>query len=167
DKKESAPETVHVTWKPTAFENEAGETVIEGDWSFEFSLSRIDGDVQLVNEAVSKEGVTLRLQSIERTDISTVLQFEQTIDEAVAEKWPDVSPVFEITDDLGNAYPRSRGGGGISHDSGITYKWTITTGTIHEDATKLIIQPTTILSLMYGKGHEELPMDPIEVQLGK
>lgn len=30
---------------------------------------------------------------------------------------------------------------------------------------QLIIQPTRILSLMYGKGHEELPMDPIEVPL--
>ncbi len=166
-KGEASPETVHVTWKPIGFENEAGETVIEGDWSFEFTLSRIDGEVQLVNEYVSKDGVTLRLQSVERTDISTVLQFEQTIDDAVAKEWPDVSPVFDITDDLGNVYPRSGAGGGVSHDAGRTYKWTIATGTIHEDATKLIIQPTAILSLMYGRGHEELPMDPIEVQLEK
>ena len=165
-KGEASPETVHVTWKPTAFENELG-SVIEGDWSFEFSLGRIDGEVQLVNEVVSRNGVTLRLQSVERTDISTVLQFEQTIDEAVAKEWPDVSPVFDITDDLGNVYPRSGAGGGVSQDAGRTYKWTIATGTIHEDATKLIIQPTAILSLMYGKGHEELPMDSIEVQLEK
>ena len=162
-----APETVHITWDPTAFENESGETLMEGDWSFEFSLSRIHGEMQLVNESTSKEGVTLLLQSIEKTDISTVLQFEQTIDKAVAEKWPDVSPIFEITDDLGNVYESGNGGGGVSFDAGMTFKWTTTIGTIDEKATKLIIQPTTILSLMYGKGHEDLLMDPIEVQLEK
>lgn len=167
EKGKDAPETVHVTWEPTAFENESGETVIEGDWSFEFSLGRIDGEMQLVNESTSKEGVTLLLQSVEKTDISTVLQFEQTIDKAVAKKWPDVSPIFEITDDLGNIYESGSGGGGVSYDAGMTYKWTTTIGTIDEKATKLIIQPTTILSLMHGKGHEELLMDPIEVQLNK
>lgn len=73
------------------------------------------------------------LQSIEKTDISTILQFEQTIDKTIDEKWPDVSPIFEITDDLGNVYESCRDS--VSYDAGVTYKWTTTIGTIHEGAT--------------------------------
>ncbi len=44
------PETVQVTWKPGAFYNWETKFEVEGDWSFAFSLERLDGQVQLVNE---------------------------------------------------------------------------------------------------------------------
>ena len=164
-KGEESPETIHVTWNPEALGNLTSDTLVEGDWSFEFALTRINGETKLVNEPTVKDGITFILQSIEQTDVSTVIQYEQTIEQAVAEKWPSVTPMFVITDDLGNVYVDHEGGGGVAYDNGITFTGTTTFDTIHENATELIIQPIAILSSLSGTGSEELPMDPIVVDL--
>ncbi|MDQ0233488.1 DUF4179 domain-containing protein [Metabacillus malikii] len=160
----TSPEQVQVSWKPTTLIDYNNTPQLEGDWSFEFSLSRITGETQLVNEAISKDGVTLVIQSVEQTGLSTVIKYEQTINEAVNKKWEDVSPIFTITDDLGNHYGAD-GGGASSKDHGITYNGTLTINKVDERATKLFVEPIAILSKLSGKGHEQLPMETIEIEL--
>lgn len=160
------PNTVEVTWEPTAFEN-YDDFAVEGDWSFAFSLDRIDGDIQLVNEIIQHKDVNFTLQSVEFTDVSTVIAYEQVITDELLEQWPSVSPVFRISDDLGHVYMNETGGGGVSHDNGKTFTGTTAFGRVQEGARQLIIQPVEIASLLEGKGHTEIELDPIVIDLKK
>lgn len=166
-KDDVSPDIVNVTWEPTAFYNWKTEFEVEGNWSFAFSLDRLDGEVLLVNETLKKDDITFTLQSLEFTDASSIITYEQIITKELLEKWPSVTPVFRITDDLGNIYMDGLGGGGVSHDNRITFAGSTTFGTIHEGASQLIIQPTAIASLNFGKGHTEIEMDPIVIELKK
>ena len=76
-----------------------------------------------------------------------------------------MTPVFRVTDGLGHVYLDELGGGGTSHDNGKTFKGTTEFGTIQEGANQLIIQPVEIDSLNFGKGHIEIELDPIVIDL--
>lgn len=160
------PETVQVTWEPTTFTNHEG-VEIKGDWSFAFSLERLEGNLELVNETVQDEDVTFTLQSVEFTPVSTVISYEQVVTDELLELWPSVTPVFRVSDDLGHVYINETGGGGMSPDKGKTFKGTTEFGTIQEGASQLIIQPIEIASHNYGKGHIEIELDPIVIDLKK
>lgn len=163
---EKNPDIVQVSWEPKAFEDNSSDTVVKGDWQFDFSLEKVDGAIQLVNETTEKDGVTLNIKSIEKTDVSTVIQYEQLVEPQLLEKWPSITPVFEITDDVGNIY-QDESGGGVSYNNGATFQGSTTIGAMNEKATKLILKPTTILSLNNGLGHEKLVMYPIEIPLDR
>jgi len=160
------PKTVQVTWEPIAFENYDGFEV-EGDWSFAFSLNRIEGDMKLVNETVQHKEVNFTLQAVEFTDVSTVITYEQVVSDELLEQWPSVTPVFRVSDDLGHVYVNETAGGGVSHDNGKTLKGTTAFGSIQEGASRLIIQPVEIASLLNGEGHIEIELDPIVIDLKK
>ena len=164
-KEDVRPDMVQVTWEPTAFYNWETAFEVEGNWSFAFSLDRLDGNVLPVNETLKQDDVTFTLQTLEFTDVSSIITYEQIVTKELLEKWPSVTPVFRITDDLGNMYMDGLGGGGVSYDNMITYTGSTTFGTIHEGASQLIIQPTAIASLNFGKGHTEIEMDPIVIEL--
>lgn len=160
------PETVQVTWEPTTFSNVEGVEVT-GDWSFAFSLERLEGNLELLNETVQNEDVIFILQSVEYTPVSTIISYEQVVTDELLKSWESVTPVFRVTDDLGHVYLDELGGGGMSHDNGKTFKGTTEFGTIQEGASQLIIQPIEIASLNYGKGHIEIELDPIVIDLKK
>lgn len=161
------PETVEITWQPEAFYNSVTNTEVkvEGDWAFAFSLDRLEGNLQLVNETVTKPGISFTLASIEYTDVSTVFSYNQQAEESLLKAWPSVTPVFYITDNLGNQYMHGTGGAGTTPDDYKTFKGTTSFGAIHEDATQLIIQPATVASLLQGKGHIETKMEPIVIDI--
>ncbi|MBP3951681.1 DUF4179 domain-containing protein [Bacillus suaedae] len=159
------PETIEVTWKPEAFNSFSNELEVEGDWSFAFSLNRVEGDIQLVNETVQQKDVSFTLKSVEFTDVSTVISYEQVVSDELLKEWPSVTPTFHISDDLGHVYLDGGGGGGTSHDNGKAFYGTTDFGTIQEGASKLIIQPVEIASLMSGKGHIEVELEPIVIEL--
>lgn len=159
------PETVKVTWEPEAFKSLSEDLEVEGDWSFAFSLNRLEGDIELVNENVKNKNVNFTLKSIEFTDVSTIINYEQLVSEEFLTEWESVTPVFRITDDLGKVYMNETGGGGISPDNGRTFRGTSDFGTIQEGASKLTIQPIQIASLNYGKGHAEIQLDSIVIDL--
>jgi hypothetical protein len=161
------PEEVDISWTPHAFSNIENGKEVKGDWSFDFSLERVEGEQKLVNEIVHHDNVTFTLKSVEFTDVSTVIAYEQVVTDGLLEKWPSVTPVFRVTDDLGNVYMDGTGGGGVSHDDGKTFEGTTAFGTIQEGARQLIIQPVEIASLMSGEGHEEIELDPIVIELGE
>lgn len=166
-KEEVYPEDIKITWTPHAFYSMSNDLEVEGDWSFAFSLKRLDGDIQLVNETVQQKDVSFTLQSVEFTDVSTVILYEQVVTDELLKEWPSVTPVFYVTDDLGHVYMNGQGGSGKSPDSGKTFKGTTDIGAIQEGASQLIIQPVEIASLMNGKGHIEIELDPIVVDLKK
>lgn len=165
-KKDEYPETIQVTWEPTAFTNHE-EVEIEGDWSFAFSLDRLEGTVALVNKTVQDEDLTFTLQSVEYTPVSTVISYKQIVTDELLEKWESVTPVFRVTDDLGNEYLNELGGGGTSSDNGKTFSGTTEFGTIKEGASELIIQPVEIASDHSGEGHIEIELEPIVIDLKK
>lgn len=160
------PETVQVKWEPTIIrDNEGAE--IEGDWSFAFSLERLEGNVALLNETVQNEDVLFTLQSVEYTPVSTIISYEQVVTDELLKSWESVTPVFRVSDDLGHVYLDELGGGGMSHDNGKTFKGTTEFGTIQEGASQLIIQPIEIASLNFEKGHIEIELDPIVIDLNQ
>lgn len=164
-KNDTYPDTVEVTWQPEAFYNSVTNMEVKGDWSFAFSIDRLAGNLQSVNETVGNSEVSLTLQSIEYTDVSTVFSYNQEVQESLLNKWKEVTPVFYITDNLGNQYMEGTGGGGSTSDNYRTFEGTTSFGAIHEDATELIIQPAAIASLMYGMGHIEIDLEPIVIDL--
>ncbi|MGN7479590.1 DUF4179 domain-containing protein [Solibacillus silvestris] len=161
------PEEIEVTWKPKAFQNYETDIVAQGDWSFNFSLNRIDGTVIALDETAENEQVRITLNSIEFTDVSTVLSYKQFASEELRKDWPSVTPVFTVKDDLGNVYVDGLGGGGTTSDDFVTFTGTTSFGAIKEGATKLFIEPTAIASLEYGRGHEEISLDAIVIDLAK
>ncbi len=159
------PEKVDITWEPKAFYNTVTNTEVEGDWSFAFSLERLEGDLQLVNETTANSEVSFTLSSIEFTDVSTIISYHQSVQDSLLKNWESVSPVFYITDNLGNKYMDGTGGAGTTHDDFQTFKGTTSFGAIHKDATQLIIQPVEVASLLYGKGHIEIELEPIIIDI--
>ncbi|MBN8191765.1 DUF4179 domain-containing protein [Bacillus sp. NTK074B] len=159
------PETVEVTWEPQTLYSTSNDLEVDGDWSFAFSLKRLDGDVRLINETTKTHDINFTLKSVELTDVSTVIAYEQEVSGKLLEKWPEVSPVFKVTDDLGHVYLNGTGGGGFSEDNGKSLEGTTAFGTIQEGATKLIIEPVEIASLGSGKGHSEIQLDSIVIDL--
>ncbi|MDN4607029.1 DUF4179 domain-containing protein [Sporosarcina highlanderae] len=166
-KNDQYPETVEITWSPQAFNSMSNDLEIRGNWSFGFSLDRLEGDIQLVNETVQSKDVKFTLKSVEFTDVSTVIAYEQVVTDELLEQWPSITPVFQVTDDLGHVYMDGGGGGGVSTNNGKNFKGTTTFGTIHEGASQLFIQPVEIASLMSGQGHTEIKLDPIVIELKK
>ncbi|QTC41409.1 DUF4179 domain-containing protein [Bacillus sp. V3] len=160
-----SPDKVDISWSPQGFSGVEKDAVIKGDWSFDFSLERLEGKEQLVNETVKNEEVTFTLKSVEFTDVSTIISYGQLVKGDFLEKWPSVTPVFRVTDDLGHVYADGTGGPGVSTDKGKTFEGTTDFGAIRDGAGQLIIQPVIIASLTSGKGHEKVELDPIVVEL--
>ncbi|WP_274308472.1 DUF4179 domain-containing protein [Solibacillus daqui] len=159
------PETIEVTWEPKAFYNHETTMEVKGDWSFNFSLSRLEGTVLAVNKTVESSGVNLALNSIEFTDVSTVLSYKQFANDELMKSWLSVTPVFTVKDNLGNIYVDGTSGGGQTSDDFKTFTGTTSFGAIKDGATKLFIEPTAIASLENGRGHEEIPLSVIVIEL--
>ncbi|MFP7487270.1 DUF4179 domain-containing protein [Priestia filamentosa] len=164
---ERYPETIKITWNPGVFKSLSNDLEVEGDWSFAFSLNRLEGDIELVNETIQNENMNFTLKSIEFTDVSTVISYEQVVSAELLKEWESVTPVFYVKDDLGNVYMNGTSGGGTSPNNGRTFKGTSDFGAIKEGASKLIIQPVQIASLNYGKGHTKIGLEPIVIDLKK
>ncbi|MGE7908233.1 transposase [Lysinibacillus xylanilyticus] len=59
------------------------------------------------------------------------------------------------------------GGDGVSTDNGENFKGTTALGTIQEGASHINIQPVEIAGLMSVKGHTEIELHPIIIELKK
>lgn len=159
------PKTIEVTWEPKAFYNHEAATEVKGDWSFKFSLNRLDGTVIALNETTENEQVSITLNSVEFTNVSTVLSYKQFASDELRNAWLSVVPVFTVKDDLGNIYVDGLGGGGSTSDDFITFTGTTSFGAIKDGATKLFIEPTAIASLENGRGHEKIQLNTIMIEL--
>ncbi|WP_341300396.1 DUF4179 domain-containing protein [Lysinibacillus sp. FSL H8-0500] len=166
-KDEQYPETVNVTWEPKVFYSTTEDLKVKGDWSFAFSLNRLNGNKQLINQTVQHQDISFTLQSIEFTDISTIISYEQLVSDELLEKWDGVTPLFYITDDLGHTYVNGLSGPSTSVDSQKTLNGSTTFDAIQEGASQLIIQPVEMASLWDGKDYIDIKLKPIIIDLKK
>lgn len=157
-------EKVQVKWSPKSYTNDITDKTINGDWKFNFELEKIQDEIQLVNQSMTEAGMTLIVNEIRKTNVSTIISLKQITESSILKKWHLTSPTLEIRDDVGNVY-HVEDNGGASFDNGATAEWSQTMGVIDEKATKLYIVPTMILSLGEGKGHEKYKMKTIEIPL--
>lgn len=156
-------DTIQVSWSPRSIDNYDTMGEIKGEWDFEFELEAVTGNGQDVKQSVTDDGIEVSLDAIRYTDISTVIEYSQTVKPSVTEKWEWVTTDLLIQDNLGNEY-LSNGNGGFS-EHGQDYKWSTTIKKVDQQASALIITPEVILSKGSGNGYEKMKLDPIEVKL--
>lgn len=161
----AAPDEIQVSWQPKAIRDWNTNTEVKGDWQFDFKISKLDVELQLINQSVTSHGVTVIVNSLEKNDMSTVIHYEQFIEATLLSQWADVSVQFDtIQDNLGNTYIGD-GNGGRSHDNGLSYKSSGSIKSIDPNAKSLTFTPTIYFSLGSGKGVETKEMEPIIIDL--
>jgi Domain of unknown function (DUF4179)/Family of unknown function (DUF5643) len=160
-----SPTEVVLSWEPYSFTNTETNTELKGDWQFEFKLTKLESDFQLINESIEQNGVTVVIKSFETNDMSTVIHYEQFIDTDALKQWSSVSAQFDnIHDDLGNTYLYN-GYGNTTNDNGLSYKSSGSIRSIDPNAKSLTFVPTIYFSLGSGKGVETKDMEPIIIDL--
>lgn len=164
-KGETSPRDVQLTWNPLLYTPD-GENV-EGDWSFDLSLARIDGDIQLMNQVVQNADIRFTLTSMEQTPVSTIIAYEQLTEPEFLAEWGFISPMFRAYDDLGNVYLDEESGSGVASKEGTVFKGTSSFGAIDEEATTLTIVPLIMASQGSGAGHEVIELEPLTIELNE
>ena len=162
----TAPNQIEVNWQPKTFINQDTNTQISGDWEFNFTLTKLDNEIQVVNQSVTDHGVTVLVSSLEKNEMSTVIEFESVVEEEnILKKWPYVSVQFDtIEDNLGNTYV-ANGNGGRSENDGVTFKSSATIKALEPNATSLKLVPIIYYSLGSGLGLETKEMETIIIEL--
>lgn len=160
-----SPEEVLVHWEPIAFGDFQMNTEMKGDWNFEFTLSQLPTNVQLLNKTISQDELTLVMKSLEHSEMAAVLHYNYYVENSILEDWPYVSvEMSEAKDNLGNVYELN-GNGGVSHNDGATNEWRTTIYSIDPNATSLTFTPRIYYSKGSGKGMVEEKMRPVTIQL--
>ncbi len=159
------PNEVVLSWEPYSFTNTETETELKGNWQFDFKLTKLESDFQLINESIEQDGVTILIKSFETNDMSTVIHYEQFIDADALKQWDSVAAQFDtIHDDLGNTYLYN-GNGNTSSNNGRSWTSSGSIRSIDPNATSLTFVPTIYSSLGSGKGVETKKMEPIIIEL--
>lgn len=81
-----------VTWAPKSFTTSG--TQIKGDWQFHFTVDKLVGNTQFVDQSTHLDGVTLLIQSIDKTDVSqsfTISSLRMRMYEKVGTCFSDIS----------------------------------------------------------------------------
>ncbi|MFJ7935319.1 DUF4179 domain-containing protein [Sporosarcina sp. NPDC096371] len=115
------------------------ENEIKGNWKFAFSLPATDSQIQLTNESVEQNGVTVNIEKVAFTPMSFIVHYNQQATQQVQDKWHEAYIELNVIDDLGNVYS-GEGNGGSGKDS-YTMNWSKTFEKLDPNATKLIITP--------------------------
>lgn len=159
------PEEILVRWEPKAFENFQANSTFEGDWEFEFTLSQLSTDLQLLNETAAQDGITLVMKSLKQSEMTAVLQYEYFVEEEILQDWPLVSiEMTSVTDNLGNTYEMN-GNGGVSHDNGVSNEWRATVYSLDPNASSLTFTPEVYYSKGSGELVETKKLEPITIDL--
>lgn len=160
-----APEEIEVVWKPEALMNTTTNKEVRGDWKFKFTIPKLEGNVQLVNETVTNHGVTAQFTALSKNDLTTVIHYEYAVKPELLKEWPSIDIYFnELKDNLGNTY-KVNGNGSVSKDSGQSYQTGATVQSIDPNATSITFVPLIYFSLGSGKGGKEKVMDPVTISL--
>lgn len=157
-------ESLDVTWAPTSFTDIETGTEIKGNWLFHFTVDQIEGNERIVGQSTRSEGIVFNIQTIDQTDLSTVINYELFIDEEVRKKYPHASVSLAVTDNLGHHYV-SQGNGGVGKEDGSYYEYSDRLKSINPKATSLNIIPTVHLHASTGEFKKEQKMSQIVVDL--
>ncbi|PFP29360.1 anti-sigma factor [Bacillus sp. AFS073361] len=155
-----------IQWDIDSLKNPENQTVIKGDWKFDFSLDATNSKIQLTEgSSVEKNGVTVNIEKIIYNPMSFVVSYDQEISEMISKKWNVVDVELEIKDDLGNIYS-GQGNGGFG--TGEFYQTSKTFGKLDPNASKLFITSHIILEdKKLGKGKEEFVSKEIIIKIQK
>lgn len=159
------PEEILIQWQPNSFVNSQMKTQFDGDWKFEFTLERLSTDIQLLNQAVEQDGITLVMKSLEQSDMTAVIAYESYVEEFILQDWKFVSvEMVEVKDNLGNVY-EVEGNGGVSYENGAMSEWLATIYSLDPEATSLTFTPQVYYSIGYGEELEMKKMKPMTIDL--
>lgn len=161
---DNKPNEVVVNWQPGSIVNEDTMNEIKGNWKFNFTLREVQGDIQTVGQSSAENGVEVWINEIRSTDISTVIEYNQKVDQSVLDEWEWVTTGLEVVDNLGNEYKVNSNGGYSEEEQ--NFYWSDTMKKIDKNATSLVFKPEVVWS-KEGKEHKSFTLDPIEVTLKK
>ncbi|GKV69744.1 ECF-type sigma factor negative effector [Sporosarcina sp. NCCP-2716] len=161
----SPQDVIQVSWKPESVDNYDTLKELKGDWKFDFKLHAIKGAAQNVNQSTEGNGIKVSIDSIQYTDISTVIEYSQVVDPFLLKQWDWVTAQLLIKDDLDNEY-MPNGNSGFS-DHGQNYQWNTTVKNIDKQASVLKITPQLTLDNEKTGMHKTLSLDPVEIKLQK
>lgn len=156
------PETLDVIISPKFFFST--NEFVKGEWNFAFTLKKLDSKLAVVNASSVHEEVSITVKSLEFTDVSTIIKYEQLVTPGLLRKFGTIFPRLNITDNLGHVYFEERN----SYDSGISannydllQQFALTIGTINEEATTLIIKPSAEEAFVKNR----IELEPIVIDL--
>ncbi|WP_019156393.1 DUF4179 domain-containing protein [Robertmurraya massiliosenegalensis] len=157
------PDSINFTLEGISiFSLEDRKNQTEGNWSFNFTLDKVESDIQKFENRVTKgEGMEVELKNMTTTPISTSFYFNQSVDRKVwrEEKLSAVFFDYELSDNLGNVYTMVTNG---SFGSDIKKSGRAITTEIAEDATAIFITPTVTSYKETSKGE-----NGVELELAK
>jgi len=161
------PETVQITMNPDYFYSSTHNLVVNGDWLFEFSLTRLDSVIKLINETTMHPEVKFTIKSLEFTDVSTIMEYEQLVTSQLLASWGTVFPTFHISDNLGHVYMDGieEWGGGITVKKEVLHTGTTTFGAVDKRASQLIIKPIAVQSIFNSEIQTNIELEPMVIEL--
>lgn len=160
---EDTPDEVDIVWKPKMLLGDKKE--VKGDWKLDFSLPRIEAEVQILDKKVEKDGVAILFKEVRKTPLTFNVYYQQLVDPALLDDWTAVEAELRATDDLGNEYevPYNGGfteGGAKTRED---LQWNATIHNIDPQATKLIFHPFATLSTLDGS--KKIHFEDVEIEL--
>lgn len=161
---DNSQEKVNIDWTPQAISSD--ENIIEGDWSFEFSLNKLEGNHIAIHEKVSQDGVTVELIDAIRTDVNLTINYLQDVDPSIHERWMYVEAELSAIDNLGNEYevPYNGGFGRKGGDSSEDITWNATIHGLNPEATSITFYPFAHVGNI-GSDSKRIDFEPITVEL--
>lgn len=157
------PDQVDVTWEPKMLLGDNKE--VKGDWKLNFSLPRIEAEVQTLNKKVEKDGVAILFKEVRKTPLTFNIYYQQLVDPAILDDWTAVEAELKATDNLGNEY-KVPYNGGFTEGGARTredFQWSATIHNIDPQATKLIFHPFATVSTL--EGAKKIYFEDIEIEL--
>ncbi|MDT2688429.1 MULTISPECIES: DUF4179 domain-containing protein [Bacilli] len=99
-----SPRTVSLSWSPGSIWNHETDEIIEGDWSFEFKLKKINVEGIPVNYTDIKNDFALNVPFVDITGYTINIPFELKMPSKYMLHNLPYTIDFEIKDELGNEY---------------------------------------------------------------
>lgn len=121
---------------------------IKGKWEFDISLDAVKGQEQIINQGISQNGISIQVESIRKTPVSNIINYEYRMPEGMTENPVNRADIeMKVMDDLGNEY-EIIGNSGYQNGKEDGHHMNLTIEQIKEEATKLYLQP----SICFPKG---------------
>ena len=160
---EGIPDEVDISWEPEKLIGDKKE--VTGNWQLNFSLPRIEAEVQTLNKRVEKEGVAVEIKEVRKTPLTFNIFYQQLVDPAILDEWTAVEAELKATDDLGNEYevPYNGGFADGSAQTAEDLQWSATIHNLDPMATKLIFHPFATVSTL--EGAKVIYFEDVEVEL--
>ena len=100
---------------------------IKGNWKFAFSLQATESQIQLTNQSVEQNGVTVNIEKVAFTPMSFIVHYNQQATEQVQDKWGVMRHTLDYVSlrGLREIYPRLpwEGNAGLAKVSPHTISW--------------------------------------------